>query len=113
MFKPSVFNIPISDNIIYNSYSGAILKLSQPIVDCISNCDNIDLLLEQGFILEFIQQFLPYYCHTGMMETPYPLFRWLLFPIVYSRTMVVGAYLAHLLAHENLEKYIVIHLAMC
>ena len=50
MFKPSVFNIPISDNIIYNSYSGAILKLSQPIVDCISNCDNIDLLLELSLI---------------------------------------------------------------
>lgn len=35
MFKPSVFNISVGDNVIYNSYSGAILKLSQPIADCI------------------------------------------------------------------------------
>ena len=52
MFKPSVFNISVGDNVIYNSYSGAILKLSQPIADCISSCDNIDLLLEQGFIVD-------------------------------------------------------------
>lgn len=34
MFKPSIFNISVGDNIIYNSYSGAILKLPQPIADC-------------------------------------------------------------------------------
>ena len=64
MFKPSVFNISVGDNVIYNSYSGAILKLSQPIADCISSCDNIDLLLEQGFIVDEKVNELNKYVHS-------------------------------------------------
>ena len=37
MFKPSVFNISVGDNVIYNSYSGAILKLSQPAYAALQN----------------------------------------------------------------------------
>ena len=56
--------------------------------------------------------FLQHYIHTQMRETLYPLFRWLLYPIVYSGMTAIGVCLEHLLAHESTEEYIVIHLAM-
>ena len=52
MLKASMFNISVSDNVIYNAYTGAIVKLSQPLRDYIASGENMDLLRAQGFVVD-------------------------------------------------------------
>lgn len=52
MLKASIFNISVSKDVIYNAYTGAIVRLSKPIGDYISSGENIDLLCEQGFVVD-------------------------------------------------------------
>ena len=47
-----MFNISVSDNVIYNAYTGAIVKLSQPLRDYIASGENMDLLRAQGFVVD-------------------------------------------------------------
>lgn len=52
MLKASMFNISVSDNVIYNAYTGAIVKLLQPLRDYIASGENMDLLRAQGFVVD-------------------------------------------------------------
>lgn len=52
MYKPSMFNISIENDVLYNSYTGAIVKTSQTVNECILSGENLDLLYSQGFIVD-------------------------------------------------------------
>ena len=52
MYKPSIFNIPFGEGGLYNSYTGAIIKLPNTIEECITSNDSLELLYKQGFIVD-------------------------------------------------------------
>lgn len=49
-YKESIFNIYLGEGYIYNSYSGAIIRINKPIIKCLSE-EDCSILAEQGFVV--------------------------------------------------------------
>ena len=54
MYKPSIFNIPFGEGGLYNSYTGAIIKLPNTIEECITSNDSLATVYKGNIIKNLI-----------------------------------------------------------